>query len=218
MGFLRQVAKHFGIGLVTVLPFALVIWVVISVFDIVDSWFGPELDRLVGANLPGAGFLLVLIAITLVGALTRLYISHQFLVMMDTLFSRLPIIKSLYSMFKEIVNNLLGKRRGFRRVVLVEWPDERALVLGFVTSEYLSSEVDPTGDRIAVYIPNAFQFAGVTAIVKRNQVQPCGLSVEEAIKFSLSAGLGNGREKANQQDEDLPSVDSSETSFHASED
>lgn len=192
MAVIRQIVKHFGIGLVTVLPFALVIWVVVSVFNIVDSWFGPEFDRLVGATLPGAGFLLVLIAITLVGALTRLYISHQFIVLMDAIFSRLPIIKSLYSMFKEIVNNLLGHRRGFRRAVLVEWPDERALMLGFVSSENLSQDIDPDGDRIAVYIPNAFQFAGVTAIVRRNQVRPCDLSVEDAIKFSLSAGLGNG--------------------------
>ncbi|QSO53257.1 DUF502 domain-containing protein [Alicyclobacillus curvatus] len=196
MGILRQIAKHFGIGLVTVLPFALVIWVVVSVFEIVDSWFGPEFDRLIGAQLPGAGFLLVLIAITLVGALTRVYISHQFLVMMDSMFSRLPIIKSLYSMFKEIVNNLLGHRRGFRRTVLVAWPDERALMLGFVTSENLSPDLDPDGDRVAVYIPNAFQFAGITAIVPRHQIRPCGLSVEEALKFSLSAGLGNGRNAA----------------------
>ena len=193
MGILRQIAKYFGIGLVTVLPFALVIWVVVSVFEIVDSWFGPEFDRLVGAQLPGAGFLIVVIAITLVGALTRLYISHQLFVMMDALFSRLPIIKSLYSMFKEIVNNLLGHRRGFRRTVLIAWPDERALMLGFVTSENLSPDIDPDGDRVAVYIPNAFQFAGITAIVPKHQVRPCNLTVEEALKFSLSAGLGNGR-------------------------
>ena len=193
MAFLRQIAKHFGIGLVTVLPFALVIWVVVSVFNIVDSWFGPEFDHLVGANLPGAGFLLVVIAITLVGFLTKLYISHQLFVMMDALFERIPIIKSLYSMFKEIVNNLLGHRRGFRQTVLVAWPDDRALMLGFVTTENLSAQVDPDGDHIAVYIPNAFQFAGITAIVRRDQVRPCGLTVEEAIKFSLSAGLGNGR-------------------------
>ncbi|MCL6453696.1 MAG: DUF502 domain-containing protein [Alicyclobacillus sp.] len=192
MAILRQLAKHFGVGLVTVLPFALVIWVVVSVFNVVDGWFGPFFDWLVGKTYPGAGFLFILVMITLVGVLMRLYISHKVVSAMDALFKRIPFIKSLYSMVKEIVDNLLGRRRrGFQRTVLVAWPDERALVVGFVTNEQLPESLDPDGSKIAVYIPNAFQFAGITAIVDRDRTQPCDLTIEQALKFTLSAGLGS---------------------------
>lgn len=193
MAIFRQIAKHFGVGLVTVLPFALVIWVVVSVFNIVDGWLGPFFDKVVGATYPGAGFLIVLIAITLVGGLTRIWVSHYIIQAMDSLFKRIPFVKSLYSMIKEIVDNLLGRsRRGFQRTVLVEWPDDRALVVGFVTNESLSESIDPTGTKVAVYIPNAFQFAGITAIVERARTRSCDMSIEAALKFTLSAGLGDG--------------------------
>lgn len=192
---MKVLAKYFGVGLVTVLPFALVIWVIVGVFRIVNSWFGPWLNLIAHRNIPGAGFVLVIVLITLIGLVARLYISHRILTAMDALFNRIPLVKSLYSMFKEIINNLLGhQRRGFQRTVLVKWPDERATVIGFVTNEQLPPSIDPDGQRISVYIPNAFQLAGITAIIERDQTMPCNMSIEEAIKFTLSAGLGNAKE------------------------
>lgn len=187
--FVRHIAKHFGIGLATILPFAFAIWVVIFVVNEVDGLVGqyipwPEWD------IPGFGFLSVLIAITLFGILSRVYISRVLLTWADALFTRIPVVKTLYSMAKELLQNVIGRNSAFQEPVLVEWPDERALVLGFITSTALPESMDPDGTRVSVYLPNAFQLAGVTVIVPRERVKPCGLSVEQALKFSLSAGLG----------------------------
>lgn len=185
-----NIARHFGIGLVTVLPFAFVIWVVIFVFNVVDGLFGQYVDTIDHVYIPGVGFLLVIIGITLVGALTHLYISRRFLLFVDSLFTRIPFVKSLYSTAKELISNLVGRRQGFHRAVLVNWPDERAQVLGFVSCEHLPLQVDPLGTKIAVYFPNAFQFAGTTVIVDRGAVTACDMTVEEAFSFAVSAGLG----------------------------
>ncbi|MCL6445268.1 MAG: DUF502 domain-containing protein [Alicyclobacillus sp.] len=136
--------------------------------------------------------MLVIAAITLAGILMRLYVSHQIFLLMDRLFARIPLVKSLYSMFKDLVSSLVGHRRAFTAAVLVNWPDERAQVLGLLTGRTLPREIDPDGDKVAVYLPNTFQFTGVTIIVYRSQVRPCGLSVEDAFKFAISAGLGHG--------------------------
>ncbi len=186
----RKLAQHFGVGLATVLPFFLVIWVLIAIFQWVDGLFGPLIERWTGVHVPGTGFVLVVVVTTLIGAMTRLYVSRRILTMMDALFARIPFVKSLYSMFKELVQNVMGERRGFQRVVMVDWPDERARLVGFVTNEHLPPALDPDGSRVAVYLPNAFQVNGVTAIVERCRVHPCHLSVEEAFKFAFSAGLG----------------------------
>ncbi len=186
----RQIAKHFGLGLATVIPFAFVIWVAAFVFNQVDGLLGSYVDRIQGIYIPGVGFLLVLIGITFVGAMTRIYISRKFLMWMDHLFARIPIFKSIYSLVKEFIQNIMSRHRGFQTVVLIEWPDERAMVIGFVTNENLPLEIDPEGTRIAVYLPNAFQFAGMIAIVEREKTKPCHWSVEEALQFAVSAGLG----------------------------
>lgn len=188
----RQIAKYFGLGLVTVLPFAFVIWVVLFIFNQIDGLFGNYVDDIDGLYIPGMGFIIVMFGITLVGIMTRLYISRRILQWIDHLFARIPYIKSIYTMVKDLLQNLVSsKRRAFSRVVLVNWPDERAQVLGFVTNEELPPALNPDGNRIAVYLPNAFQFAGPTVIVERDKTIDCDFSVEEALQFVVSAGMGH---------------------------
>ncbi|WAH38916.1 DUF502 domain-containing protein [Alicyclobacillus dauci] len=185
----RGIAKHFGIGLATVLPFAFAIWVVVFVVNQIDGLVGFYVPW-TGVHIPGLGFVLVLCCITAIGLLSRIYISRVLFSWADALFTRIPVVKSLYTTAKELLQNVIGRRRAFQEPVLVEWPDERALVLGFITGEHLPNGMDPDGTRVSVYLPNAFQFAGATVIVLRDRVRPCGMTVEEALKFSLSAGLG----------------------------
>lgn len=187
---LKTIATHFGVGLATLLPFAFVIWVLVGIFQFVDNLLGPTVDQVIGMPVPGVGFILVVIGTTLVGALTKVYMTHRMLQWAERLFNRIPFVKSLYSTIKELIQNLVGQRRGFQRAVLIQWPDERAQVLGLVTHESLPPEIDPTGTKIAVYLPNTFQFAGITVLVERSRVTACDLSVEDAFKFSISAGLG----------------------------
>ncbi|RIV29201.1 DUF502 domain-containing protein [Alicyclobacillaceae bacterium I2511] len=187
---ISRIAKYFGVGLATILPFALVIWVVVSVVEWVDGWFGNLMESWLGITVPGLGFVMVMLGITALGILTRTYISRRIITWLDLMFSHIPLVRSLYTLVKEIVNNVLGHHRGFQRVVLVPWPDEHSLALGFLTQEMLPTSLDPDGDRVAVFLPFAFQFAGVTVMVERRRIQPCNLSVEEGLKFVLSAGLG----------------------------
>lgn len=187
---IARIAKYFGVGLATILPFALVIWVVVSVVEWVDGWFGNLMERWLGITIPGLGFVAVMLGITALGILTRSYVSRKIIKWLDSLFSHIPLIRSLYTLVKEIVNNVLGHHRGFQKVVLVPWPDEHSLALGFLTQDILPSSLDPNGGRVAVFLPFAFQFAGVTVMVERQRIQPCDLSVEDGLKFVLSAGLG----------------------------
>lgn len=202
---IRAVVKHFGIGLATVLPFVFAIWVVVIVVNYVDGLVGQYIPY-PGFHIPGTGFVLILAAITVIGLLSRIYISRVLLSWMDALFTRIPVIKSLYSTAKELVQNTFGRRGAFQTPVLVEWPDERALVLGFITSESLPSEMDPDGTKVSVYLPNAFQFAGATVIVPRSRVKPCGLTVEQALKFSLSGGLGQPADNSKRDNGDVTHI------------
>ncbi|WP_067617437.1 DUF502 domain-containing protein [Alicyclobacillus acidiphilus] len=185
----RVIGRHFGIGLATVLPFAFAIWVVVFVVNQVDglvSWYIPW----VYLHIPGLGFAIVLVAIVFFGFLSRIYISRVLFSWADKLFMRIPVISTLYTTAKELIDNLFNRKNAFQTPVIVEWPDERARVLGFITSEQLPESIDPDGTHVSVYLPNAFQFAGTTVIVPRDKVKRSGLTVEQTWKFALSAGLG----------------------------
>lgn len=210
---LKSIAKHFGIGLAAVLPFAFAIWVVIFVINSVDGLVG-QYFYWTGIDIPGLGFVAVLVFITIIGLLSRIYVSRVIFTWADTLFTKIPVIKSLYTTAKELIQNVMGRRNAFKEPVLVEWPDERALVLGFITSESLPPTMDPEGTRVSVYLPNAFQLAGTTVIVPKTRVRPCGLSTEQALKFSLSAGLGQSA-TVKDLDENADSVSSPLHTFDA---
>ncbi|MFD1674912.1 DUF502 domain-containing protein [Alicyclobacillus fodiniaquatilis] len=201
---IRQTVKHFGIGLATVLPFLFAIWVVVFVVNQVDALVGQYITW-IGWRVPGLGFVLVLAAITFVGLMTRIYISRVMLTWADALFKRIPVVKSLYTMAKDLLARVVGRRSAFQQPVLVQWPDERALVLGFMTAEQLPATMDPEGNHVSVYLPNAFQFAGVTAIVAKERIRAVDMTVEQAWKFALSAGLGQSiatdSQKAPQESE-----------------
>ncbi len=189
---LRKLAQYLGIGLATVLPFALAIWVVVFVVNQVDglvSWYIPW----VYLHIPGLGFLIVLAALFIIGLLSRAYVSRIVLQWADRLFTHIPVVRTVYTTVKELIENLFRRRTAFQTPVLVMWPDERALVLGFITSDSLPEAIDPEGRMVAVYLPNAFQFAGVTVMVPRDRVKPVDLSAESAWRFALSAGLGETR-------------------------
>jgi len=189
---LRKLAQYLGIGLATILPFALAIWVVVFVVNQVDglvSWYIPW----VYLHIPGLGFLIVLAALFVIGLLSRAYVSRIVLQWADRLFTHIPVVRTVYTTVKELIENLFRRRTAFQTPVLVMWPDERAQVLGFITSETLPEALDPDRRMVAVYLPNAFQFAGVTVIVPRDRVKPVELSVESAWRFALSAGLGETR-------------------------
>ncbi len=189
---LRKLAQYLGIGLATILPFALAIWVVVFVVNQVDglvSWYIPW----VYLHIPGLGFLIVLAALFFIGLLSRAYVSRIVLQWADRVFTHIPVVRTVYTTVKELIENLFRRRTAFQTPVLVMWPDERAQVLGFITSETLPEPLDPEGRMVAVYLPNAFQFAGVTVLVPRDRVKPVDLSVESAWRFALSAGLGETR-------------------------
>lgn len=138
-------------------------------------------------------FLIVLAALFVIGLLSRAYVSRIVLQWADRLFTHIPVVRTVYTTVKELIENLFRRRTAFQTPVLVMWPDERAQVLGFITSETLPEALDPQGRMVAVYLPNAFQFAGVTVLVPRDRVKPVDLSVESAWRFALSAGLGETR-------------------------
>lgn len=197
----RGIVRHFGIGFATVLPFAFAIWVVVFVVNQVDglvSWYIPW----VYLHIPGLGFAIVLVAIVLLGFLSRIYISRVLFSWADKLFMRIPVISTLYTTAKELIDNLFSRRSAFQTPVIVEWPDERARVLGFITSEHLPASIDPDGSHVSVYLPNAFQFAGTTVIVPREKVQLSGLTAEQTWKFALSAGLGQTNVATPSESED----------------
>jgi uncharacterized membrane protein len=100
----------------------------------------------------------------------------------------LPLVKSVYSASKQLVDAVSPKgRRSFRRVVLVEFPKKGTFAVGFVTGGGVGALGEGTA---SVYVPTAINpTSGFVLFVKESEVLDPGLTVEEGLKLVVSGGV-----------------------------
>jgi hydroxymethylbilane synthase len=105
---------------------------------------------------------------------------------------RLPLVRALYPILKEVVDLLLSEqRREYNRVVAVEYPRRGIWSFGLVTGESIHELERATGcELMTIFIPyTPYSFSGYTITVPRSEVLDLNVSVEEAIRFVMSGGL-----------------------------
>jgi uncharacterized membrane protein len=109
---MKRFAKYFFQGILLILPVALTIYIVVFVFQLTDSLLGRYFIAL-GVDIPGLGLLTSVILITVVGLLGNWFVSRRLLDYIDTLFGRVPLVKSIYTVIKDTLNALVGNRSSF---------------------------------------------------------------------------------------------------------
>jgi uncharacterized membrane protein len=138
-------------------------------------------------------FLAVVLLIVLVGLMTRIIIIRKFFGFFERILLRLPMVNKIYSSIKEISSAVLGKRKSeFKKVVLVEYPRKGLYAIGFVTSDSKGSFQEALGDPdvISIYVPTTPNpTSGYFVLLNKREVMPLDISVEEALRVVISAGV-----------------------------
>jgi uncharacterized membrane protein len=179
---MTRLLNYFVRGLVVVVPLALTIYVCAVIFTTIDSWLALPIR--------GAGFVLALVMITVVGMLASSIVTRSLLTWVDQLFERLPFVRLLYSSAKDMLNAFVGEKRRFDKPVLVAISNDRAVkVLAFLTSESLASL--GVEDHVTVYMPQSYGLAGHIIVVPADRVQRIDADAAEVMAFIISGGVTN---------------------------
>lgn len=182
----------FARGLALLVPIAITIWVLLGVFNAMDRIIWPIYERY-GIDIPGLGFLTMVVLIFLIGLLSRNLVGKLLFGGIDALMKRLPIVKSLYTAIKEVINAFSGSQggRSFRQVVVIEYPRPGLHTVGFVTNDFdLARPKSKIGRVVSVYIPNPPNpTSGLMILVPIEEVGVLDMPVEEGLKLALSGGI-----------------------------
>jgi uncharacterized membrane protein len=185
---MKKLFKYFVSGLLFLVPLAVCIYVIYWIFTEVDSLLREPLEEIFGRWFSGLGFLIVLVFITLVGFLSSMFITRPILQFIDRMVGRLPLIKLLYQSIKDLIGAFVGDKKKFDKPVLVNLvPGGDAKVMGFITAETL--EILTQKDKVAVYCPQSYNFAGMTLIVGRDQITPLAVDSSDFMAFIVSGGV-----------------------------
>ena len=179
----QEFVQNFFEGLFLVVPVAVTIYVVFLVFSFIDGWLNIP--------VPGIGFILTIGMLVLVGRLASNVFFRGALGSLEKVLTRTPFVKLVYTSLKDLIEAFMGEKKRFDQPVLVTlMPGGYAQAIGFVTRQNL--DLLGLEDRVAVYFPQSYNFAGNLLIVPRSQIRPLHADSVDIMTFIVSGGVSGG--------------------------
>jgi len=180
-------------GLVAILPVALTLYLVFWLGDVVEHTLHPIITTVVPEPYywPGMGLIAGFMLLFFIGLAVNAWIVQRMLQLGEDILTQIPLVKSVYGTLRDFVSHFSTTHRGreLEQVVMVTINNIR--VIGFLTAEHADDfpELPHPEETVAVYVPMSFQIGGYTVYVPRTCVETIDMSVEDAMRRILTAGL-----------------------------
>lgn len=203
--------KYFFTGFITLLPIALTLIIISWLFNLFTAPLAGITETLIiayenklGLSLTNhaelviflsriLALVLLVILIFILGFFGRRFLIHFFLKMTDRLFSNIPIIRTIHRLSQDITKAVFSDtKKTFKETVLLPFPHNDALAIGFVTGETPSvlRQKDQFQTDLAVFVPTApHPMSGFVLLTPKKLTRPVDVSVEDAFKFLISCGV-----------------------------
>lgn len=196
-----RIRNYFLTGLIICAPLAITAYLTWSFINWVDGWVKPYLpavynpDNYLPFSIPGFGLLIALVFITLVGFLTANLIGRTIVAYGESILNRMPLIRGLYKGLKQIFQTVLAEQNNsFNKAGLIEYPRRGIWSMVFLATP-TKGEVDyrlhnAGQETVSVFLPTTPNpTSGFLLFVPREDVIILDMTVEEAAKMVISAGL-----------------------------
>ncbi len=198
-----RLRNYFLTGLVVVGPVTITLYIAWYVIHAFDSWVKPYIPNIYNPDyylpfaVPGAGLLVAIIGLTMIGALAANLFGRSMISAGEMMLDRMPIVRNVYKAVKQIFESVVsatGTEQPFQKVGVMEFPSPGIFAIVFITAPATSQiqTVAPGEDLVAVFMPtHLMPPSGFTVFVPRSKVTLVDISVEDAAKIILSAGMVN---------------------------
>lgn len=194
--FIAGVLVTAPIGITAALAWWFIDYVDQRIVPLIPSHYNPDtyLSEYFGAEVgvPGLGLVILVVTITLIGALTAGLLGRWIVGFGEKILHRMPIIRSLYKTTKQIIETVFKDQgAAFRQAVLIEYPRRDAWTIAFITADAQGELVDKLGqDYVGVYVPTTPNpTSGFLLWVPKADVKVLDMTVEEAVKYFISVGI-----------------------------
>ena len=167
----KQILRFFVQGLIILAPIGITAYVLYWLFDLVD------------------GIVIIILFVILVGWVSSTFLMGSFISFFDQFMERTPGIKFIYTSTKDFFEAFAGDKRKFNIAVMASVFSEDVWIIGFLTDEEMQ-KFDMGADKVAVYVPQAYNFAGQLYILPRDKVKKIEhISSGEAMKYAVTGGV-----------------------------
>lgn len=195
----KALKKYLITGVLVWLPIAVTIWAMTYIISAADRLISllPESwqpQHFWGFNIPGLGIVAATVVLFVTGVFAANVLGRRILGAWDSLWGRIPVVKSIYSSVKKVSESLLSdSSRSFKTPVLVPFPQPGIWTIAFVSGhipDKLKGSLPQDDDYISVYVPTTPNpTGGYYIMVKKSDVRELDMSVDQALKYVISLGM-----------------------------
>lgn len=187
----KSISKILLTGFITLLPVILTVyllyWLAVSSENVMGTalrWVLPN-----ATYFPGLGMIAGLVVVFVVGLLMKAILIRQIFTFGERILYQLPLIKTVYRAMRDLFDFFTPKEEGLGEVVAVTYNGTE--MIGFITQtdEKKLPESFRGQDKVLVYLPMSYMIGGFTVFISREHVRPVKMSMEEAMRFALTAGI-----------------------------
>lgn len=143
-------------------------------------------------SIPGLGVAIVFVGLTMLGVFARNFFGRSIIEFGLWIFEKVPVIRSVYGALKQIFETVVSDQaESFKQVGLIEYPRLGMWSVVFVTTE-TQGEIThhAASDMVSVFLPTTPNpTSGYLLFVPRDEIIILDMSVEEAAKLIISAGI-----------------------------
>ena len=189
-------------GLSAILPISVVLFFIFWIGSTAEHALGGLLKAVLPERiyLPGMGLLAGLILAIGVGLLLNLWLFQRIVEMLEGWLARVPLVKTILGGIKDLMAFLAKGNKlnaGKKYVVKVDLGNDIRM-LGIMTRHDLGGTgLEAMGEgHCAVYVPISYQLGGYTIYLPRSRLTPINMSVEDALRFAMTAGM-SGEKKVS---------------------
>jgi len=188
-GLLGSIRSNFLAGLAVIAPGVLTVWLVWNVVTWIDGIVMPMIP-----HVPGLGVVIFLVFTVVMGYFTKGFIGRTLVIWSERIVEAMPVVRSIYNAVKQIADTVLARSAPtFDRACLIEYPRKGMWATAFISTTTRGEIGDRLSDGeelISVFMPTTPNpTSGFLLFVHRREVIELDMSIEDAAKLIISAGL-----------------------------
>ena len=190
-----KLRNAFIAGIVVLVPIGFTLYLTLFLIKISSKLIPNEINpnNYLPFSIPGLEILLSVIFITIVGGISLSFFGKKILNLINDLFKRIPILRTIYSAIGQMTESFTSKSDNKKSVVLIEYPKKGSWAVGFATKENKGEISKKTNkELINVFVPTTPNpTSGFLLMFPKDEVIFLDMTFEEASKFIVSAGTSD---------------------------
>ena len=187
-----KIRNYFFTGIIVLIPIGFTLYLSKFLINfsakLVPTGLNP--NTYLPYSIPGIEIILTIIFITIVGGLSLSFLGKKFLQLVDDLFKKIPILRTIYSAIGQMTESFRNEDTNKKSVVLLEYPRKGSWAVGFATKENTGEIKYKTNiNLVNVFVPTTPNpTSGFLLMLPKEDLIYLDMSFEEASKFIVSAG------------------------------